>query len=103
MDPEAVAAAALRSPSVSGLFPGDAVEVATYLPGKRVPGVRVREGEVEVHVVARWATALPRVAEEVRRSVAPVVGGLPVSVYVDDVETPRGPNERRRGGSAKSA
>jgi len=90
VDPEAVAAAVLRIPSVRGLFPGGAVEIATYLPGKRVPGVRVREDEIEVHVVARWGASLPEVAEEVKRSVAPIAGRLPVAVHVDDVETPQG-------------
>ncbi len=103
VDPEAVAAAAIGNLSVLRLFSGDALEIATYLPGKRVRGVRVRESEVEVHVVARWGTSLPRVAEEVRRSVDAVVGGLPVSVYIDDVETPNRLDGRPRGGSTKSA
>ncbi|CAN5807991.1 hypothetical protein BH23ACT12_BH23ACT12_24150 [soil metagenome] len=88
VDAEAVAERALQSRSVSGLYPGGAVEVATYLPGKRISGVRVREDEVEIHVVARWASPLTEVAEEVRSLVSPLAGGLPVSVYIDDVDSP---------------
>ncbi len=88
VDAEAVAERALQSGSVSGLYPGGAVEVATYLPGKKISGVRVREDEVEVHVVARWSLRLPEVADEVRALVTPLAGGLPVSVYIDDVDSP---------------
>lgn len=88
VDAEAIAERALQSTSVSGLYPGGAVEVATYLPGRRISGVRVREDEVEVHVVARWSTPLGDVAEEVRALVTPLAGGLPVSIYIDDVDAP---------------
>lgn len=88
VDAEAVAERALQSSSVSGLYPGGAVEVATYLPGRRITGVRVREDEVEVHVVARWSMRLPEVAEEVRALVTPLAGGLPVSVYIADIDSP---------------
>ena len=54
VDPEAVASAALACPSVAGMSGGAIGEVASYLPGRRVTGVRVKDGEVEVHVVARW-------------------------------------------------
>lgn len=90
VDAQAVVAAALGSPLVAALFPGGTVEIATYLPGKRIPGVRVRERELEVHVVACWGVCLTQVAEDVRRLVTPVAGGLPVAVYVDDVEAPQG-------------
>lgn len=88
VDAESVAASVLESRSVVDLFSGDAVEVATYLPGKRVKGVRVRENEIEVHVVARWGSSMAAVADEIRRSVEPVAGGLPVSVFIDDVNSP---------------
>lgn len=87
---ETVAERAMLSRSVHGLYAGGAVEVATYLPGKRISGVRIRESEVEVHVVARWGTRLMDVAEEVRELVSPVTGDLPVSVFIDDVSPPDG-------------
>lgn len=102
IDAESVAASALRSPSVSRLFPGGAVEVATYLPGKRITGVRVRDSEIEVHVVAKWGRSLADVGEEVRSLVEPVAGGLPVSIFIDDVDPPAGVREEGPGGSAKS-
>lgn len=85
---EAVAAAALGCPSIADLSGGRFGEIATYRPGRRINGVREAEGTVEVHVVARWGTPLPEVAEAVRAAVAPHSGGLPVAVFVEDIEVP---------------
>ena len=87
-DVEAVAAAAQACPLVAGLAGGRFGEVATYLPGKRIVGVREVDGAVEVHVVARWGTPLPQLADVVRAAVAPYAGGLGVAVFVEDIELP---------------
>jgi hypothetical protein len=87
-DLEAVAAAALGCPSIADLTGGRFGEVATYLPNRRILGVRQHEGTVEVHVVARWDTPLPEVADAVRAAVTPHAGGLPVSVFIEDIEVP---------------
>jgi hypothetical protein len=87
-DPEAVAAAALGCPLIADLTGGRFGEIATYLPGRRILGVREVEGTVEVHVVARWGTPLPQVADVVRAAVAPHAGGLPVAVFIEDIEVP---------------
>ncbi|MDP8975029.1 MAG: hypothetical protein M3N28_01405 [Actinomycetota bacterium] len=112
VDPDAVSAAALSCPDVAALSGGIAGEVATYLPGRRVPGVRLNDDEVEIHIVARWRTNLPEVADAVRRAVRPVTGGRRVSVYVEDIEVPgEGPalteqpsalTEQGAGGAARS-
>ena len=87
-DVEAIAAAALGCPLIADLTGGRFGEVATYGPGRRVLGVRIVEGVVELHVVAKWEAPLPEVADAVRAAVAPYAGGLPVSVFVDDIELP---------------
>lgn len=87
-DLEAVAAAAQGCPVVAGLTGGRYGEIATYRPGRRIVGVREAEGAVEVHVVARWGTPLPELADQVRAAVSPHAGGLPVAVFVDDIELP---------------
>ena len=91
-DLDAIAAAALGCPLVADLTAGRFGEVATYGPGHRIPGVRLVEGEVELHVVAKWGVPLPEVADVLRLAVAPYAGGLPVAVFVDDIEVP-GPTE----------
>ena len=92
-DLDAVAAAALGCPLIADLTGGRFGEVATYGPGHRIPGVRIVDGAVELHVVATWGVPLPEVAEVVRLAVAPYAGGLPVSVFVDDIEVPGAPEE----------
>ena len=88
VDLEAVAAAALGSPLIADLSGGRFGEVATYLPGRRILGVREFDGTIEVHVVAKWGTPLPEVAEVVRAAVAPHAAGTPVAIFVDDIEVP---------------
>lgn len=96
-DLEKVAAAALGCPLIADLAGGRFNEVATYLPGRRVLGVRSVDGEIEIHVVARWDVPLPDVAEAVRAAVAPLSQGLPVAVFVDDIRLPE--EEQAPGGA----
>lgn len=88
VDVDAVARSVERCPSVARLAAWNGVEVATYLPGRKVPGVRVVGGELEVHVVARYGSPLPGVAAEIRRALETTAGGLPVAVFIDELEVP---------------
>jgi hypothetical protein len=89
VDAERVAQAVERVPTVARLSAGSAgAEVATYLPGRRVRGVRVEGDTVEVHVVARWPAVLPEVGDAVRSAAAPLVGGRSVEVVIDDLDVP---------------
>lgn len=95
-DLEAVAAAALGCPLIADLTGGRFGEVATYLPGRRIQGVREVDGVIEVHVVAKWGTPLPEVAEVVRAAVAPLAGGKPVAVFIEDIDVPADPAQAAR-------
>jgi uncharacterized alkaline shock family protein YloU len=92
-DPDAIAAAIATCSSVSGLSGGVAGEIATYLPGRRVAGVRATSpDEVEVHVIARYGWDLLDIDAEVRAAVAAVVPtARKVDVVVADVEDPFAP------------
>ena len=90
-DLDALAAAALGCPLLAGLAGGRFGEVATYRPGRRILGVREVDGSIEVHVVARWGVPLPQLAGVVREAVAPYADGMPVAVFVDDIEVPADP------------
>lgn len=79
-----VAAAVLAVPGVAGLHTGAFGEVATYLPGRRVDGVRVRADRCEVHLVLSWGSPVLATADRVRAAVAPLVGTV-VDVSVEDV------------------
>jgi hypothetical protein len=101
---EAVAEAVVACPGVVRLGTGAPIEVATYLPGRRVHGVRMADGAVEVHVVARPGTVLPDLAEAVRRAVTAVVPVQRVDVYVDDLDTePENDAEQAPPGEAVTA
>lgn len=84
-----ITAVVTRCPDVAGLRVVPAIPVATYLPGRTVPGVAVRPGEVEVCVVARYGLPLAQIAVEVREAVAPLVPGRVVDVVIGDI-TPAG-------------
>ncbi len=88
VDPDAVATAVLACPHVARLSAGTVEEIATYLPGRRVQGIRAQAGSLEIHVVARWGTPLPEVGAEVRKAVGALAGGRPVTVAVEDIELP---------------
>ena len=88
LDLDEIAAAARRCPLVVELSGGRFGEVASYLPGHRVVGVRVVDGEVEVHVVAAWGPPLAQVADAVREIVGPLTGGMPAAVFIDDIAVP---------------
>ncbi len=81
---DAVAAAAGGVAGVAGLHGGAFGEVATYLPGRRVTGVRLRDQVAEVHVVITWGSHPLTVARQVQAAVAPLVG-TPVHVTVQDI------------------
>lgn len=62
-------------------------EIATYLPGDRVNGVRLGDDQTEVHIVVGHGHPVLDVADSVRRSVQAVRGGA-VHVTVEDVAGP---------------
>ena len=89
VDAERLSQAVERVPTVARLSAGSTgAEVATYLPGRRVRGVRVTDDAVEIHVVARWPAVLPEVGDAVRSAVAPLAGGRAVEVVIDDLDVP---------------
>ena len=84
---DAVAAATLGCPAVAGMHPGGPRFVATYLPGRRVVGVRVEEDRVLVSVVLRQRASVPTLERQIRGALAPLVEGREVDVHVADVDT----------------
>lgn len=91
---ERVAAAVAACPSVADLHGGPFGEVATYLPGRRVVGVRISGdgtgtgpapvGTVEVHVTGRYPAPVAEIGREVRAAVHEVLAGPVVDTTVED-------------------
>ena len=108
VDIDAVAAAVRACAGVADLSGGRIGEVATYLPGRRVAGIRVRDDAVEVHVTVPYGPSVDEVAGQVRRAVRPLVGQRAVDVGMDDIalepppepETPAGAPDISTGTSA---
>jgi len=87
---EAVAEAVLAHPGVARMSGGVFGTIASYLPRRRILGVRLPLSDtdpVEIAVVARMGIPLPRLAEELGTAVTAVLGPVAVDVMVADVET----------------
>jgi len=83
---EAVAAAVLAVPGVVRLHGGRFGALGTYLPGRRVTGVRIDEEGTEVHVVVSDLVPVPDTAARVQRAVS-AIAPMPVRVHVEDIDT----------------
>jgi len=92
-----IAGTVTACPAVAGLADAPGGQVATYLPGRVVPGVAVRLGEIEVCVTARLGLPLPEVATQVRQAVMPLVPGWVIDVVIGAIAVP-GPGQDRAGG-----
>ena len=88
VDPAAVVRLVLACPGVAAMHGGISGEAATYLPGRRVVGVRILPDWVEVHVVARWPIPASEIAAQVWANVARAVDGRRVDVVIGDVLMP---------------
>ena len=83
---EVVAAAVLAVPGVVALHGGRFGGLGTYLPGRRVTGVRIDDEGTEVHVVVSDLAPVPETAARVQRAVS-AVAPMPVRVHVEDIDT----------------
>ncbi|WP_007024171.1 hypothetical protein [Saccharomonospora iraqiensis] len=89
VDVDRVAEVVRSCPGVADLVGGDVLPaigpVTTYLPGRRLGGVRVEPDRVTVQVTGDWTVALPALARQVRSALAPLVGDRRVDVVVADL------------------
>lgn len=87
---ELVAEIAASVPGVAGLHAGAFGEVGTYLPGRRVIGVKTTPEVTEVHLVVAQGSQMLLVAQQVRDAVQPLVDTR-VDVFIEDIDpTPAG-------------
>lgn len=91
---EIVAALVLDTDGVAALHGGDFGEIATYLPGRRVHGIRIGSDSCAIHVTAEYPADLAALADTVRARVEPVVG-VPVHVTIEDLHDPREPDRKQ--------
>ncbi|MEU7827257.1 hypothetical protein [Catellatospora sp. NPDC049133] len=87
VDAEAIAGAARACRGVEALL-GGFPEVATYLPGRRVLGVRVTPRAVEIQLRAAWGIPAYEVAAGVQAAVVPLAPGRAVDVTIGGLGDP---------------
>jgi hypothetical protein len=79
-----IAQIVLAVPGVAALHAGMFGEVGTYLPGRRVAGVRVGADAIDVHVSLVFDAPVRATAAAIRRTLQALTA-LPVNVTVEDV------------------
>jgi hypothetical protein len=94
VDVDAVAAAVESCPGVEQLRGGPPQWTATYLPGRRVEGVRTERRIVVVQVRARWGVPAADLAAQIRGAIAPLAAGRRIEIVLADVRSGAG---RRHG------
>ncbi len=87
-EPERISVAVLACPDVADLSAGAFGEIRSYLPGRSVPGVKVDDDAVEVHIVARFGPPLRAVAAQIDDALAPILAGRELRVTVEDITIP---------------
>lgn len=88
IDADRIAIAARAGALIAGLDSGRFGEIATYLPGRRVSGVRIRPDAVTIGVIGRYPATIAEIAACVRDAVGPL--DRPVHVRVTDLAAPSG-------------
>lgn len=93
---DTVAGVVRAVPGVTDLHTGMFGEVATYLPGRRVNGVRITDGHADVHITLAPRAPVRETAAAVRAAVAAALPGHLVDVTVEDIAP--GPRTATRSG-----
>ena len=88
IDIDAVAALVRGCAGVSALDGGPFGEVASYLPGRTVPGVAVDDNRIRVQVRSRWGVPAADVAALITAALAPLAGPRPIDVAIADIDDP---------------
>jgi hypothetical protein len=97
IDVDDIQAAVLTCPGVAGLGSGTIGELATYLPGRRVAGIRVSATLVELEICAVWGAPAQQIAAQILTALAAIVTDRPVEITIVDIAPP---TQQRRGISA---
>jgi hypothetical protein len=88
VDVDAVAAVVANCTGVSALDGGPFGQVASYLPGRKVTGVVVRDGRVTVQVRSRWGIPATDLAALITVALAPLTGDRTIDVVIADIDDP---------------
>ena len=88
VDIDAVAAVVQGCAGVAALDGGPFGDVASYLPGRTVPGVAVDDSRIRVQVRSEWGVPATELAALIASALAPLAGPRPVDVAIADIDDP---------------
>ena len=91
VDIDALHTAVAACPDVSGLGSPGLAGLTTYLPGRRIAGLRISPDLLELEVVAAWGASVADIAAQIRSAVSGLVAGRPVNITVADIDVPDQP------------
>jgi hypothetical protein len=74
-----------KIPGVFGMHGGTAGQVATFLPGRRIPGVRVSAAGNQVHITLDGSSQVSDVVPLIHDVLATVITG-PLDVFIEDID-----------------
>lgn len=83
IDADRIATAVQADRHIAGLDSGRYGEIATYLPGRRVNGVRIRPESVTIGVIGRYPATATDIDAGVRAAVGPL--DRPLHVHINDI------------------
>lgn len=69
--------------------------LATYLPGRRVPGIRVEQATLTIEIQADWNSSKNELFAAVKHAAGPFAAGRRIDVAVVDIALPGGQDTAR--------
>lgn len=103
VDVDAVHDIVLHCPGVAGLGSGLLGGAATYLPGRRVDGIRVNPGVLEIEIQAKWGSRVDEIADGIRSALARVAPGRRIDITIADIVLPGEQPKARPVGAASAS
>ena len=88
IDLDAVASAVRACPGVSDLTDGRFGDATSYLPGRRLTGVAVREDAVRISVRARWGVAASDLFDQITLALTPIASKRRIEVVIAEIDNP---------------
>jgi hypothetical protein len=85
---DAVHTAVSNCPGVAAVGSGTLAALTTYLPGRRIPGIRINPDSVELEIVADWDATAAHIASEIRVAVAGLADGRRIDITIADIVLP---------------
>jgi hypothetical protein len=88
VDLDAVHAAVNSCPGVARVGSGSVAALTTYLPGRRIPGIRINPDTVELEVIAEWDSNAANIGRAIQSVVTGLAGARRVDITITDIDLP---------------